>query len=375
MSHDIRRDVPLVFILALATRWLGVGVTTLTRLNPYSLADANSFARAASEYAVVMAHGEVPVVRFSVIDDVWGVMLSPFWLLPGPSRVYARMGLGVLGALAAYNVYVIARHHHSRQAGLLAVAPLLFFPSLVLAHASVLRDVVVLFGITTAARLLLAPLNDLPRYARYSAAVGALGLATVLRTDNLPVYLLVVGVAVVLSVRQIRESFRSWPVTVGAGVAVGGFVIVPVAREVIEYLARIRGQRASGRTEYLGWVFPDTVVEAIAFSWIGVAYFLFSPFPWMASTPSDFVVGIEAMITLGFSIAAFSGARVMARQTVPGTVALVVGILVASVLYGLGTANVGTAVRHRQMITWALFVLGGIGLSNRVDLVLTGHRS
>lgn len=357
-----------VFLLALLGRILAVVVTAITNLNPYTQQDARDFAAAAHEIAEQLTNGVLPVVSSGNIFEVWGAMLSPFWILPGPNVTYARVGMALLGALAAYNIYAIARNLHSQQAGLIAVIPLLCYPSFVLTHASVLREAAVLFGLTTTARLLIVPSKRLSRPVQYVAVGLALYITIILRTDNLPVYALVLGAGIALSIRPIRRYLRRRPRVVGAGVAGLAIASFPYLSHVIDYLANVRQGRATGRTEYLGWVFPDTILEAIAFSWIGAVYFLFTPFPWMIGTVSDLIVAGEAFVNLLFAIFAILGARYLIHRRPAVTMALVVGIILGSVLYGFGTANFGTAVRHRQMVLWAIFILGGIGFANKFDL-------
>lgn len=366
-----RRDASLavaVSLFAFLLRGVGIVVTTVTPLNPYSHNDVNGFARSASVIADTVAAGSAPTIDMGDIYTVWGAMLSPFWLLPGPSRLYARLGMALLGALAVYNVYVIASHYHSSRAGLIAAFPVAVFPSYVFVHATVLREAMVLFGLTTAGRLLLAPSPRLSTPLRYSAVAVVLSIATILRPVNAPVLAVVLVVGGLFALDPWREFPSLTKVSVTACLLAGTPLALWVGSSVAESLARLREIRARGRTEYLGWVFPDSLPEAFAFSWIGAAYFLFSPFPWMVETVQDVVIAQEAMLTLMFAVMAVFGVPVLIRRSRTGTVALATGLVLASVLYGLGTANVGTAVRHRQMFVWVLFVFGGTGVAEMVRI-------
>lgn len=363
-------DALVIFLVAFSLRLLSVAITTVTSLNTYAQADANVFARNASQIASTMAGGSVPVLNFNDIDQLWGAMLSPFWLLPGPSRIYARIGMALLGVVAIYNVYVIVRYYHSKYAGVIAITPMLFYPSFLFLHAVVLREAMVLFGLTTAARLLLVPGPRLTTVQQYGLAAFFLGLATILREDNLPVYLLVLAVAVVFKLQSRAQYERLAKATAGISAAASPVFVVKYGQDVLDRLLLLRQVRARGRTAYLDSVLPDSLPEAIAFSWIGAMYFLFTPFPWMISQIMDFVIAFEGITNIVYTIAAITGVRVLAQKTLPGTMALFVGIIVGTVLYGLGTVNVGTAVRHRPMILWAIFLLGGIGLSEQIRLHL-----
>jgi hypothetical protein len=366
--HWINRDALAAFLIALLLRAVAVAVTTATSLNTYSQSDANAFSQHANRIAGSILSGTLPVLNFSSIDDVWGAMLSPFWLLPGPSRIYARLGIALLGAVATYNVYIIVRNYHSNYAGLIAVLPMIFYPSFLFIHATVLREGMVLFGLTMAARLLLAPGPRLTHVQQYSLSVFFICIAAILRSDNVPIYVLVLIVAVLFKYQPWSQYERITKTTAVIGAAVSPTLIITIGRDVLDQLLYLRQVRGRGRTAYLTSIFPNTLLEAIAFSWIGGIYFLFTPLPWMISQIMDLIIAFEGFINIVYFIAAITGARLLAQKALPGTMALIVGITAGAVLYGLGTVNVGTAVRHRQMILWAVFLLGGIGLSEHVHL-------
>jgi hypothetical protein len=308
---------------------------------------------------------------FSSTVNTWGTALSAFWLLPGPSRIYARIGVAVLGAFAVYNVYIIVRTYSSQDAVLFAVAPLIFYPSFIFIHSAVLREAAILVGLTTATRFLVAPSPRLSSLANYSLTAFFLWFATVLRPDNIPVYAAVLAIAATLKYRRLvlRTSVRRLlPPVIAAGVVAGTIVARPRIREAIVRLADIRRARARGRTEYLGWVFPESIPDAIAFSWIGASYFLFTPFPWMVSEITGLVALFEALGNVVFAVAAVFGVRTLARRNLTIAASLASGVVLGVFFYGLGTGNVGTAIRHRQMVLWAIFILGGIGLAERFEL-------
>lgn len=378
--NRLQRQAIYLFSISLITRVVGVGVTTLTNLNPDSQGDAVVFENTAALIARGLREGhpyryvaetiELSQLLFPLIsadtDTLWGTFLAPFWLLPGPSGFYARLGNALLGAFAIYNVYLIARYYHSHQAGVVATIPLIFYPSVVAIHSTLLREAIILFGITTAARLLVVPSKHRSRILSYIFAGGALHLAVMHRSDNFLIY--AVAIAAALTVYAVTSESVSRR-AIGIGVAVSPVVFVfslPFVRDGIKFLARIRVRRASGRTIYLADVIPQTVLEVTAFSWIGAAYFLYAPFPWMIETLPDLLVGIEGLINIGFTVAAVWGIRSLGQKNAPATVGLLVGLAVAVVLYGLGTVNYGTGMRHRQMFIWVIFMFGGIGITEHV---------
>jgi len=344
-------------------------VTTVTGLNPESRADAAKFGSTANYIADGLMQGQLIFPDVTITYQLWGLFLSPFWLLPGPSGFYGRVGNAFLGAFAVYNVYIIARAYHSDQAGALAVAPLIFYPSIVAVHSTLLREAIILFGITTAVRLVIVPPQKRIRWLLYGAAIIVLYVAHIQRPDNSVIYIAAFGVgAFVYAVEAGYVSKRMIGVT---AVFSPFFAIVSwsFVQSGLEYLSYIRDVRGGGRTDYLLAIIPQTLPELAAFSWVGAAYFLYAPFPWMVETIPDLLISFEGLVTMGFTITALWGVRTLAQKNKPVAAALVVGLVLAVVFYGVGTVNYGTGMRHRQMFSWIIFLLGGIGIAENVRVL------
>ncbi|MDR5674212.1 hypothetical protein RH858_13840 [Halalkaliarchaeum sp. AArc-GB] len=380
MDKATKQALP-VFAVAFCIRIVAAIITTVTNLNPDSTADAVRFENTAALIAqgilkgepYLLTSGSLKITEFLIplsspeIYKLWGTFLAPFWLLPGPSGLYARLGTAFLGAFAIYNVYVLARYYHSHRAGVIATLPMMFYPSIVAVHSTLLREALVLFGITTAARVLLVPSNKRSRLISYVLAGGLLHVALLLRDDNVIVYAAAIATAV--TGYAITSGYLSKR-TLGIGAALSpiGFVLsLPVIQDGIEFLARTRELRARGRAVYLPDVIPQTVFELAAFSWIGAVYFLYAPFPWMIETMPDLLVGIEGIVSMGFTLAGMWGIRSMIQKNKPVTAGLIVGLVLAVVLYGVGTVNYGTGMRHRQMFLWVIFLFGGIGIAEQIE--------
>lgn len=356
----------LVLMLAFTVRFIAVLLTSLFGINPESEHDAVAFADTADAIAEGLLQGQFVLPDPSSVYHLWGMFLAPFWLLPGPSLFYARVGNAVLGAFAVYNVYIIARYYHSHRAGVLATVPMLFYPSFVAVHSTVLREAIVLVGITTAARLVIVHHKYRGRVLTYLMTMAVLAVAYIHRPDNAIIYGVTIGVGIAAYAIETEYLSKRDLLAVLAVSPVALYVLLPNIRSGVAFLARTRNLRASGRTMYLAETVPQTIPELLAFSWIGAAYFLYAPFPWMIETVPDLLVGIEGMISLGFTVAALWGVRTLYHRNAPATVALVAGFAVAVVLYGVGTVNYGTGMRHRQMFLWVVFLFGGIGIAEHV---------
>lgn len=382
MNKATRQSL-VVFFATFSLRAVAAGITTVTTLNPDSRGDAIGFRHTAIQIADGIQQGNPNLFTSTALEPsqflvpltatdtyhMWGSFLAPFWLLPGPSGFYARLGNAVLGAFAVYNVYLIARHYHSHHAGVIAALPMIFYPSIVAVQSTLLREAIVLFGITTAVRLLMLPSRRRSRLLSYALAGIVLHISLLQRDDN--IFIFVGAVAAALAVHAVKSGYLSRrSIALAASLSPIVFVLsLPVIQDGIEFLAYTREVRASGRTIYLAEIIPQTVIELIGFSWVGAAYFLYAPFPWMIETIPDLLVGIEGLINIAFTVAAIWGVRSLGQRNMPATVGLLAGLSVAVVLYGVGTVNYGTGMRHRQMFIWVIFLFGGIGISEHVRFV------
>ncbi|WP_175424199.1 glycosyltransferase family 39 protein [Haladaptatus sp. W1] len=337
-------------------------------INPYSNNDAVGFEKAAT----AIAHGTVTNYDPLYVYHAWGSILAPFWLLPGPSSVYAHVFVALLGAVSIYMVYRIAEHLHSRTAAGLAVAPMMFFPSFLLIHTSFTREAFVLCMVTTTTMLLVVPSDTLSLRTRWLVASICLGFAALVRYENLPFYLL----AIILGL-GIREYYRRGApeevIKTGSKVAAIATILgIPLWVRLLRWgihhvIVPQRVGRAFGNSAYL-IVVPDTILKVLWFTPVGISYFYFAPFPWMIQSARFIPVMFEGLVNLSFVIFAIFGLRRFVHSHSWKTVPLLVVFVLLSVLYGLVEANVGAAVRHRQMLIWVVYIVGAVGVTELIWL-------
>ncbi|WP_256686334.1 hypothetical protein [Halococcus qingdaonensis] len=305
------------------------------------------------------------------VYNFWGLVLSPAYLLWGPSDVYARISLAALGVLAVWNVFTLGRFLRSRWVGLLAAVPIAVYPSFVLVESTVLRESAVLFLLTSVVRLAIGP-SSLSQARRIALCGAGLIMLPLLRWELWILEALAISAAAVvyLDARtdgDVRDRLHThWVGTSALSIAFL-YGIWQVSKRAARYLSFLHSERAVGRTAYLASVTFRQPLRMFAFAPVAVVYFLFTPFPWMVGTAADVVVAAEALGNVAFTVAAVRGIRsLLAHQldwrVSTGWVALGVWVITGSILFGLGTANVGTAVRHRQMFIWVVYLFGAVGI-------------
>ncbi|WP_143825056.1 hypothetical protein [Natrinema ejinorense] len=351
-------SAPLITLcLALLFRLIMIPASLL-QIHPYASDDAIGFAKTA---ALIATEFSLSTPRSSTYE-IWGIFLAPFWILPGPSSIYAHIFVAILGAIAVYNIAVIGQTLYSPHAGVLAALPVAVYPSIVLTHSTLLREAAILFGLTTAARLLIARPPQLSRHWAAIGAVIAIIFTTIHRQENLPVY----GLAILSAVTMNYWNHRFTKTTI-VSFSISSLTAIPFLGPIIKQINNLRSHRVGGRTKYLGSVQFDGISEIIVFTWIGIGYFLFTPFPWMVETLSDVPIMFESLLSFFYLLFAIIGFRILINRSPSITVGLAVGFLFGVSLYGLGTVNYGTAVRHRPMFLWVIFVFGAVAITSMFD--------
>lgn len=365
----------IIFGIIFGIRVLGVLFTSITGSNPFAQADALTFASHAertAEYVLVGDWESFSEINIRDTNQRMGLLLAVYWVLPGPSHLIARFASAFFGSLAIYNVYILARHFHSHRAGILAVAPLAVYPSIILVHSTVLREAMLLFAITMAVRIAIAPPLEMSNQTRITLVGVLLGAASFIRFYMFPIFIvtLLFWLGLLFARRgSIGRTLSGLVVLAGAGT-----ISIPLIDRVvgspftaIESLSSRRLSAARGRTAYLPDVAAETVLEVIISSWILAAYFLYAPFLWMVESPADFVIWVETLVTIMFTVAALFGTRVAVGQRSIFASVLLFGLVVGVVAFSLGVANVGHATRLRQLFLWIIFLFGGVGIVSRFN--------
>lgn len=365
-----------IFVVAAVVRFIGVGVTVLTGLNPDHGTDTAVFANTAQAYA----SGEIGILFFfqnlGSTSLTWGFFISPFWLLPGPSELYAQFAIALVGAFIIYNIYVLIEYHITKQAAIVATVPLIFLPSFVAIHSVILRDAAILCGFTYATRILTVP-NRLSNTWLYFIVGGIFVFISLLRLSNFPIY-----VAMFLIGYMTWRLPRQYHMPALGTTAVSGIIAYPILERLLQWIGILRGRSLvdfllfmrnariaeGGRTQYLAAIPVENFFDLLFYASLGAFYFLFVPFPWMIETVVDYVTVLESMVMLFFAIFAIRGVATLGKRHLPVTVALVVGFLLFAFFYGVVSTNVGTSVRQRQIISWMIFAFGGTGLAQYFDL-------
>jgi hypothetical protein len=122
---------------------------------------------------------------------------------------------------------------------------------------------------------------------------------------------------------------------------------------------------ATGGSAFQDNVDISTPGRALAFLPVGIAYFLFSPFPWQMTSTLKLFSLPEMLLIYALTPAMLSGIRHALRTRFREALQILLLTALLTVSYALGEGNVGTLYRHRAQAILFYLTFGAAGLELR----------
>ena len=281
----------------------------------------------------------------------------------------STMGTVVLnmfaGTWTALLTFLIGREMLNERVGKVAAVLAAVYPSLILWSVLNIRDAlttcIVVFIVLVAVR------SPRRRVRSLIAMAGALVVLSTFR-DYMGVLLLAgIGMGTIAAVRKGRVG-----TTMVVGTALTLVLILIAVRfgmfsvEVIQDPLATAAQLRSGLQQGAGSVFgagadTGTIGGALRFLPMGLAFFLFAPFPWAVSSTLQLVTLPE--VFLWYSLMPFTvmGFRVVMGSRSRQSLVVISVLMVVLVTYALVEGNFGTAYRHRAQVMPLFFIFTAAG--------------
>ncbi|RMH15286.1 MAG: hypothetical protein D6701_10195 [Gemmatimonadetes bacterium] len=362
-----RRWLTRLLVVALVLR-IGLALVLHLGLTPYFFApDAFTYEFYGNQLAEYW-RGLAPFPEFLkgrteigyyVLNGVFDFLFSESGLALGILNSFA-------GAATAVMTFYLGRILLGEAAGKAAAVLVAVYPSLVLWSVLNIRDAltttVVTFCVLTAARGLrgmrpgavaqiLVALGVLATLRDYLALLLAGGLLlgwllSVRRGRILPT--LVMGTAVVVGVAFGAEQF-------------GLLRRVPV-EDPLESVENIRRDFQRGGSGYGQEYSTATPEEALRYLPVGVAFFLFGPFPWDQGSALQTATMPEVLLWYLLFPLFLIGVRLALTRGDRASLLVVAVLISILVPYALVESNFGTAYRHRAQILPLFFLFTAVGI-------------
>lgn len=293
---------------------------------------------------------------------------AAFFYVFGHSELPLKLTNALLGALGGRYVYFIARDLFgpavARRSALFAA----FFPSLVLWSAVNIRDVWVILLILFVSWKSLQVVKGRSGSA-FLAVIAAVYALTFLRDYLFFVVALPPLIAFLIGGRG--NLGRNFVIALVAGLGLvllfhqGAVSERAVSHLSLEAMSRVRQDMNTGGSAFQDNVDISTPGKALTFLPLGVAYFLFSPFPWQITSTLKLFSLPEMLLIYALTPAMLRGLRHTLREHFREALQVLLLTALLTVSYALGEGNVGTLYRHRAQAILFYLMFAGVGLELR----------
>ncbi|WP_323678933.1 glycosyltransferase family 39 protein [Exiguobacterium indicum] len=353
----------LVFITAFFVRLVLMFIDLeLFRLPPHSGDDTEAF-----HLEGVQIFTD-PSTFNDVVRGTYSKFLGIFYLMFGPERILAQFLNVILGVVAVVILAkTLQRLRLPERYVFAATLIFAFFPQGLLLSPILLRDQIVALGIVYTLYYMVRWTEEKSGWYMTLAYLGYF-VSTMFHSG------LAVGIIVLLvyfsfySHETRRMDFEPTKVQrLIFQVLIVGFIVYSFQDVLFAKFTHVseNGQLFSGMSydrggsAYLNGLTVTGPADMILYSPIRTIYFLFSPFPWQWSSVMNILIFF--LDAIFYFIACFAIVRSfkLIRQHPFGSVLFFFFLLFAlnAVIFGLGTGNVGTAIRHRYKLFPMLLIV------------------
>ena len=312
--------------------------------------------------------------RFSTTQPLGYFYINAvFYYLFGNSQMPLKLLNAFIGAFSARYIFLIARDLFgpavARRSALLCE----FFPSLVLWSVLNIRDVWVVF------LLLFISWKSIQVARAYSPVALVSVILAILVLSWFRDYLFyVVATPPVVAFLIGRRGHLGRNFLLAFAAGLGLLLLVQhakagataVDRMSLEALSQVRQDLSTGGSTVGENVDISTPGRALAYLPTGLAYFLFSPFPWQITSALKLFALPEMLLIYALTPAMIRGIRYTVRTRFREALQILLVTSLLTVSYALGEGNVGTLYRHRaQAISmYLMFAAAGMELKKARDL-------
>ncbi len=353
----------LVFITAFFVRLVLMFIDLqLFRLPPHSGDDTEAF-----HLEGVQIFTD-PSTFNDVVRGTYSKFLGIFYLMFGPERILAQFFNVILGVVAVVILAkTLQRLRLPERYVFGATLIFAFFPQGLLLSPILLRDQIVALGIVYTLYYMVRWTEEKSSRHMILAYLGYF-VSTMFHSG------LAVGIVVLLvyfsfySHETRRMDFEPTKVQrLIFQVLVVGFIVYSFQDVLFAKFTHVseNGQLFSGMSydrgdsAYLNGLTVTGPGDMILYSPIRMIYFLFSPFPWQWSSVMNILIFFLDAVFYFIGCFAIIRSFKLIRQHPFGSVLFFFFLLFAlnALIFGLGTGNVGTAIRHRYKLFPMLLIV------------------
>jgi hypothetical protein len=311
----------------------------------------------------------------------YNVALAWFQTLLAPAPFGAHVLSVLLYLLGAIALYRVARAAYGREASLVGLTIVLFMPTLFVWSISPLKESV--YFCLTALAAVAAPFYAL-RGTRLMLRIGCVVAVPILlagvdalRAGGFAIASggLAAGLAIALLLRSKRATLCA---LVAAPLVLVAAATRPSVQDQFLALARTSADRHVGHVrtpgesyKVLDWdfYFGDrnvrtslTLAEGVRYMAASAVAFVLEPRPWAPGKMSDLAMAPQQIVWYGLALLAPVGVLIGLRRDPLATALLACNALVGAAVIAPNSGNIGTLIRHRDMIVPFVIWLSSLGV-------------
>jgi hypothetical protein len=291
-----------------------------------------------------------------------------FFRLFGQTTIPIKIMNCFVGAASCRYIYLLSRGLYGRSVARRASILFQYFPSLVLWSAVNIRDVWVLFLIIF---ISWKSLQLLRKYSNSTllSMLAAMFALTLFR-DHL-FYVVAAPPIVAFLIGRRGNLVRNFAIASLTSIGVllllqqGTITGETHSRMSLEAVSKMRQDLAGGSSAFEKNVDISTPAKALVFLPVGIAYYLFSPFPWQITSLLKLFSVPEMLLTYYLTPAILRGIRYTLRERFREALQVLLITALITVIYALGEGNVGTLYRHRAQSQGFYLMFAAAGLEVR----------
>ena len=335
---------------------------------PSGRADALSFER----NAAIIADNSRSIIEVFQSDGEFYIRLSGFiYYIFGRYPLLLQHISVVTGTLMIYIVYRISSELMGRNyIAKVSAFIITFYPALVQFSAFTRREALIYFFSALAVLYLLKWINYNKLKFFFLSSIFIF-ITTFFHSGM--VFMILVNIILYIIYSPQTKKFKfNQKTLIYAGMM--SILLLPVLTTLInevttisiDFLADATERKSSldrGRAGYLQGFYPTNPFEAIYQTPVRIVYFLFTPFPWQINNLSDlygfFLDTLPLYVLFFFSYFGLKEIHKESKVLFWVTVFIILSILIP---FAWGTANYGTAIRHRQKLIWFIISIASIGI-------------
>jgi 4-amino-4-deoxy-L-arabinose transferase-like glycosyltransferase len=282
----------------------------------------------------------------------------------GATEIPIKIANALIGVVAGRYVYLLARELFGNAVARRASMLYVFFPSIVLWSALNIRDVWVILLVLLISWHSLQMVKGYSHWALFNIALFA-WLLTLFR-DYL-FFVVALPPLVALLIGRRGHLGRNFLFAIATGVVLlvvlphGGAGATGIERMSLESMSRTRQDMATGGSAFSRGVDISTPGKAIAFLPLGIAYFLFSPFPWQIDSVLKLFSLPEMFLLYALTPSILRGIRHAVRHYFRDALQILLLTALLTIAYSLGEGNVGTLYRHRAQAMPFYLIFAAVG--------------